>query len=509
MDLNLDMFKAYDIRTPARQLPPALSERLIDAIACYFRDVLHTDKVVLSRDARLTGAAYLEQGLRIFRDRGFTVYVNPQVSSTCHFYYTCMRHSDAAGIMFGASHNPGKDTGLKIVGPRLQPIAMQAGPKGGLDEIRSLYKSGQTLSVGGAGSVRFVNYLDDYIAYAMQMAGVGEGDLQGLRILADFLHGAAGEEFVRAFALAGVDMDAVHAIPDGHFPAGPPNPVVESSIRSSLDRLACGGYDLAMFFDGDGDRLDLYSGDGVQVNPCFNFSILAPALEAAVAGGENFSVKDSANIFACIKANPLALLDIAQEGFGVTMIRNGHSQIKEALRTGFAEGYFAAVEESGHYYCNMPLAGEWYATENTLFFALLSARFWKSSPDQYADKLKKQREIQRVREWGYCFPGEAARSNALEWVEKELAGEGVSIIRKMPDGTDLEATLIRSGIPSVMLPGSGLDERWFQVAQRVSQSEKNLARWEVCASHEAERDACVATIEKAAAMFGGGEKYIG
>ena len=141
-DLNLGMFKAYDIRTPAAQLPLALSERLAYADAQYFREQLRADTVVLCRDARLSGARYLEQGIRIFRELGFTVLAAPQVTSTCQFYDACMRHPEAAGIMYGASHNPGGDTGQKIVGPGVQPIADGCGPDGGLQAIRRLYEQG-------------------------------------------------------------------------------------------------------------------------------------------------------------------------------------------------------------------------------------------------------------------------------------------------------------------------------------------------------------------------------
>ena len=75
--LDLSMFKAYDIRTPAQQLTLDLSERLAYAEAYYFRKNLGVQKVILCRDARLSGARYLEQGIRIFRDLGFDVLAAP------------------------------------------------------------------------------------------------------------------------------------------------------------------------------------------------------------------------------------------------------------------------------------------------------------------------------------------------------------------------------------------------------------------------------------------------
>lgn len=64
--LNLSMFKAYDIRTEARNLTTELAERLAHAEAYYFRNVLKTNTVILCRDARSTGKKYLDIDRAIF-----------------------------------------------------------------------------------------------------------------------------------------------------------------------------------------------------------------------------------------------------------------------------------------------------------------------------------------------------------------------------------------------------------------------------------------------------------
>lgn len=49
----------------------------------------------------------------------------------------------------------------------------------------------------------------------------------------------------------------------------------------------------------------------------------------------------------------------------------------------------------------------------------------------------------------------------------------------MKNGMDLEATLLRRGLPFDVTAETRLAADWFQVSQRVSQSENGLARWEV------------------------------
>jgi phosphomannomutase len=501
--LDLSMFKAYDIRTPAQQLTLDLSERLAYAEAYYFRQNLGVQKVILCRDARLSGARYLEQGIRIFRDLGFDVLVAPQVSSACLFYYTCMRHPDAAGVMYGASHNPGGDTGQKIVAPGVQPIADGCGPGGGLQTIRRLYEQGARPQRIGSGRLRIVNYLDDYVRDSMRLADVSPGDLAGLRIVLDFLSGAAGQEMILAFTAAGAEIEPRNLVPDGHFPSGAPNPVVHASIAPSLEVLRSGRFDLGMFFDGDGDRLDIVTPDGRQISPAFNLIALAPRLRAL------FPDIPHPNVYVDLKANPLAIIRIARQGFGVHVIRNGHSQIKQALGKNAAAGFIAAVEESAHYYLNLRRDGVIFPIENTLFYALLTARAWREDPTLYRDLLDLQQTTFREREWGYHFPNDDLRAAALAAVEEAFVRNGWQAMHRMADGAAMDATLLRDGLPFVIDADTPLTEEWTQVAQRASQSERGLARWEVTAGTAARRDAAVRLIEETVRRFQAGQKYVG
>lgn len=504
--LNLSMFKAYDIRTPAKDLTSELAKRLTLAEAYYFREVLKTNRVVLCRDARSSGEHYLEIGKEIFLKLGFEVLVVPEIRSTCHFYYCCMRHTKAAGIMYGASHNPGGDTGQKLVAPGVMPIAESCGPQGGLDKIKELYIDSISANVLDGGSVESIDYIDDYIAYSMNLAGVASGDFDGCSILMDFLHGAAGDEFIRAFKKAGATVDARHALPDGSFPAGPPNPVIPESIASSLDALRNGSYNFGLFFDGDGDRIDFYSTDGDQLSPAANMSIIAVEIhKILIAHGHN---PKNPGIYACLKASPYSVQKIAQK-LSCRLIRNGHSQIKQALADTQTEGCLAAVEESAHYYMNFPFNGNLFATENTLFFGLLTAKHWLQEPGKYSQAINDQHRIYREREWGYRFPTENSRADALAAVEREFVKNGGWAISKSLHGMALDATLMRKGLPKDITGKTEIPNDWIQIAQRISQSEKGLARWEVSAGSEKLKAETTEMTKAIISQYTTGEPYIG
>ena len=59
-NLNLSMFRAYDIRTPAANLTDEMAARLARAEAVYFRSSLAAAGVLVAHDARCTGPRYLQ-----------------------------------------------------------------------------------------------------------------------------------------------------------------------------------------------------------------------------------------------------------------------------------------------------------------------------------------------------------------------------------------------------------------------------------------------------------------
>lgn len=500
--LNLSMFRAYDIRTPAARLTAPLAERLASAEALYFQEVLGADGVVVAHDARSAGPRYLDLAASVFLRAGLEVLVLPGPCSTSMLYFAAMRHPGHAAVMFGASHNPADDTGQKLVAPGMRPIAEGIGPEGGLSRIKRDYQADARARDRAGGKIRAINLLDQYIEFSMEQAGVAPGDLRGITLLQDYLFGAAGPEMMLAFERAGATLTPLHFAADGAFPLGDPNPVNPDVIRPGLDALKSGEFHLGMFFDGDGDRIDLYRGDGTYLAPSFAYAAILPRIRNR-AQGKNLGV------FADLKANPLAVMEMAKSGLIVDVVRNGHSQIKQALHDDPKR--IGAVEESAHFYQAFSTgpSGSRFCTENTLYFALLIARVWKEDPDWVDHMFALQRETAREREWGYKFPTIQARHEALQAVRSHFEGTGAQAMERMKNGMDLEATLLRRGLPFEIDATTRLTPDWLQVCQRVSQSEDALARWDAVGANAelvSEAKRAIAAITQ---RFGAGEEYRG
>jgi phosphomannomutase len=499
--LNLSMFRAYDIRTPSANLTPELASRLARAEASYLQEELEAPGVVVGHDARRTGPQYLTLAIEAFRAAGLDVVYLPGACSTSYFYYAAMRHPRFAGVIVGASHNPSGDTGQKILGPGVQPIAQGIGPAGGLERIKALYVAGASVPSARRGSLRAADLMDDFVSDSLDLAGIQPGSLAGTSIFQDYLFGAAGREMMLALDRAGAALEPLHFTPDGTFPLGDPNPVKQAVIRSGLEALRKGHYQFGMFFDGDGDRLDIYRGDGTYLSSSFVYAAILPEIRRRFLG-------QGRGVFADLKSNPLAIIEMARAGVTVDVIRNGHSQIKESMIKD--ESRFGAVEESAHYYEAFSARGEGrYCTENTLYIALLVARTWHLDPARFDRLIEIQATTARQREWGYKFKSDRARAEALVAVREHFEAHGAAALDRMKNGMDLEATLMRKGLPFDVNEETRLAADWFQVSQRVSQSENGLARWEVVGGSADIVGRAKREIAACVQKFGAGEEYQG
>jgi phosphomannomutase len=212
-------------------------------------------------------------------------------------------------------------------------------------------------------------------------------------------------------------------------------------------------------------------------------------------------------VFADIKSNPLAIMEMAKCGVTVDVMRNGHSQIKDALYADASK--IGCVEESAHFYEAFTYEGRRYCTENTLYIALLAARLWKEHPERFNGLIDLQARTAREREWGYTFSSDESRVMALDAVQRHFESKGATAVSRTPGGYDLESTMMRRGIPFAIDAGAVMSPDWLQVCQRISQSENGLARWETVAATSEIAAQAKREIAEIVRQFGASEEYKG
>jgi phosphomannomutase len=243
----LTCFKAYDIRG---RLETELNSDIAYRIGRAFGEVMGATRVVLGRDVRpssLTLANAVAQGLS---DAGVTV-LDLGLSGTEETYFATTHLDACGGICVTASHNPMDYNGMKMVKRGSAPI----GQADGMAAIKSLAESGDFAPARPAGQIMDASATRAaYVAKLMEFVDLAA--LKPMKLLVNAGHGAAGPSFdALAAALdatgAPLEIIRIHHAPDGSFPAGIPNPLLDENQPLTAGPVVAHGADMGVAWDGD------------------------------------------------------------------------------------------------------------------------------------------------------------------------------------------------------------------------------------------------------------------
>ena len=461
-----DPIKVYDARWETGEFDAAEIARLFEAVILYGRD-FGVDTVTMSRDARLGAPEVMAIGIETALSAGLEVRVCTDPISTPMSYFlaaqTSAERPGTMGLTVTASHNPGGYIGLKPTVPTVRAIGLDSGPEGGLTKVRAIYHGAERLDQKNGGRLRVVDPASDYIAESMAIAGVAPGELEGIDVVLDAFNGSAGSELYRAFELAGARVHALRLIPDGHFPAGAPNPTSQGKMKDAV-RIAEGLRSAVVIgVDGDGDRLVFGDGRGIFDAGFASVAILASDSAFAPGGPPVRALFDP-------KVNPVALEAWGRYNIEPLLFRNGHSQIKDYMATTSAR--FGA-EESGHYYHRLRYGSIEVNAENSIVTAL---RFLKGIQRVSLDSLwELQGRIYSTGEINYQFAEQATVDYAMDEVIRLLGAEGAKTVSETSDGIGLGGTQVSTGVR--LEPGNiALEPGWYSGYLRSSTNERAVLR---------------------------------
>ena len=123
MQINPDIFKAYDIRG---LYPGELNEEIARLIGRGFAAYLKVPQVAVSRDMRVSSPALASAFIDGVRDQGTDV-VDYGMMATDMLYFAVVRDELGGGAQITASHNPGQYNGVKMVRAGALPLSGDAG----------------------------------------------------------------------------------------------------------------------------------------------------------------------------------------------------------------------------------------------------------------------------------------------------------------------------------------------------------------------------------------------
>jgi phosphomannomutase len=338
-------FKAYDVRGI---VPTELNPDFAYKVARAYADEIKPEKVCIGYDIRLSGPALCDAMTKGFVEAGVDV-VHLGMVGTEMVYFATAFYNYSGGVMITASHNPPEYNGLKMVRSESRPISGDSG----LNEIEERTHE-EKWERSGQGSVESKDVYDDFVQHLLSI--VPPADVKPLKVLLDVGNGAAGvalEKLLPHFKMEATKRDFT---PDGNFPNGVPNPILEESRAGAEAALKAGDFDFGVAWDGDYDRCFFLDHEGNFIEGYYIVGLLAQAILTKSPGE-------------AIIYDPRLTWNtediVGRLGGRAVMCKSGHAFIKEKMR---AENAIYGGEMSAHHY----FREHWFCDSGMIPFLLVA-----------------------------------------------------------------------------------------------------------------------------------------
>ena len=333
--------------------------------------------------------------------------------------------SEAPAAVVSASHNPFPDNGIKLFASGGRKLADDVEER--LEhELQRLLGGPSSPSLGaptgaGVGAVRPVS-ASAQSGYRAAVAGslAGRG-LAGLRAVVDCAHGAASVVAPGVLSDLGVDVEVIHADPDGtniNAACGSTHP--QELARVVAERSA----DVGVAFDGDADRVLLVDAAGELVDGDHIIAICAiDRHERGMLAGDSVVVT--------VMTNLGFRLAMEKRGIHVVETQVGDRYVLEALE---ARRLDLGGEQSGHViFRDLATTGDGLLTAlQVLDVVVRTGRSLSDLATEAMTRLPQVLRNVRVAEWD---PAVAERlAGPIAAVEARLGDQGRVLVR--PSGTE-------------------------------------------------------------------------
>ena len=389
MQINPDVFKAYDIRG---LYPGEINEELARLIGRGLATYLRVPSIGVSRDMRVSSpsiAAALIDGITA---QGVDV-IDYGMMGTDMLYFAVVRDGLGGGAQVTASHNPKQYNGVKMVRAGALPLSGDAG----IGDIRDMIATNSLPpQAAKPGTISTRSVASDYIEKVMSF--VDAPAIKPFSVVLDAGSGMAGLVAPAMFDRLACSTTKLCFEIDGTFPNHEANPLIEENRRDITAEVLARKADIGIAWDGDADRCFFIDGTGEFISGDFVTALLAEAFLLKYPGS---------TVIYDLRASHAVKDIVAQYGGRALMNRVGHAFIKQRMRD---ENAVFGGEVTGHYYFR-----DFYYADNGLIPALLMLELMSKKGKSLHDLLKPFRER-------YFISGEInTKLASMHEVPKQLA----------------------------------------------------------------------------------------
>lgn len=203
---------------------------------------------VIGKDTRISGDMLEASLIAGICSTGVNVYQAGVIPTPAVAVLTRMLNC-MAGVVISASHNPYQDNGIKFFSPlgTKLPDEMEAA----IEEVIAADLAGIP-TPSGAAVGRVIIYPEGAERYSSFIKGKVDGDLSGLRVVADCANGAASYIAPRLLRELGADVTVICNQPDG---ININDRCGSTHLQQLQSAVVAQQADLGIAYDGDADRL--------------------------------------------------------------------------------------------------------------------------------------------------------------------------------------------------------------------------------------------------------------
>ena len=328
MDLS-NAFKAYDVRG---RIPDELNPEVAYRIGRAYAEFVKPKKVAVGRDIRLSSAELCTALTRGLLESGVDVY-DIGLCGTEGSYFATFHTPLDGGIMVTASHNPPDYNGLKFVRELSKPISGD----NGLQDIRKLAERGVFAKAARPGTRHELDIRADYARHLLSY--VDAERLKPLKVVINAGNGGAGLAVDLIERHLPFQFVKLFHEPDGSFPNGVPNPMIEENRLPTIEAIRKHRADVGLAWDGDFDRCFFFDETGLFIEGYYIVGLLATAFLERYPGAK-------------IVHDPRLTwntLDIVTKAGGVPVLcKSGHAFIKEKMRN--VDAVYGGEMSAHHYF---------------------------------------------------------------------------------------------------------------------------------------------------------------
>jgi len=307
-------FKAYDVRG---KVPSELNKELAYKIGRAFSKFTKAKKIVIGYDIRKSSIEISEALKNGITDSGVDV-IDIGLCGTEMIYFSTPHFDADGGIMITASHNPPEYNGMKFVGKGSVPVGYDSG----LNEVEKMIVNNELGEISKTkGTVTKNDVMNDFINNLAKFYDPKKID--SFKVVVNAGNGCAGLAIDQLEPKLPIKMTKIFNNPDGNFPNGVPNPMLEENRKSTIEAIRKENAHLGVAWDGDYDRCFFFDEKGNFIEGYYIVGLLAKSILKKHPGEK--IVHDPRLVWNTVEV-------VERSGGKAVVSKSGHAFIKQKMR---------------------------------------------------------------------------------------------------------------------------------------------------------------------------------